>query len=223
MMPTEHGDGEQDELDEGDGGELGEPVGGFAHGKRVVNAVEVVVAFAPDELGGVEGGDDVEEEGSAAFDGLEHEVSDGPDVFVAAASREVAVVDGEDDQQADDSPEGDLADDVRMRRRVSERYCAQLVRGAEDLTDARKAGGDEGANRAELLFFGDAGPGGAAALRTRGERFDGHREERPHDAERNAAYGEPEQAIVEEDAWGVAGEVPRKQQGVFFDHASSSG
>ena len=55
---AEHGDGEQDEFDDDEGGELGEPVGGFAHGQRVVNAVEVGVALAPDELGGVERGDD---------------------------------------------------------------------------------------------------------------------------------------------------------------------
>ena len=64
-MPQSAGDGEQDEFDEAEGGELREPVSGFAHGQRVVDAVEVGVALAPDEFGGVEGGDDDREETTA--------------------------------------------------------------------------------------------------------------------------------------------------------------
>ncbi len=67
-MPQKACDGEEDELDEAEGDELGEPVGGFADGQGIVDAGEVGVALAPDEFGGVEGGDDVEEERGAAFD-----------------------------------------------------------------------------------------------------------------------------------------------------------
>ena len=80
------------------------------HGQRVVDAVEVGVAFAPDEFGGVERRDDVEEQRRAAFHRLQHQVGDGPDVHAADAAGEVAVVDGEDDQQADDRPERNLAE-----------------------------------------------------------------------------------------------------------------
>ena len=55
---AEAGDGEQDEFDKAEGEELGEPVGGFGNGQRVVDAGEVGVALAPDQFGGVEGGDD---------------------------------------------------------------------------------------------------------------------------------------------------------------------
>ena len=40
---------------------------------------------------------------------------------------------------------------LRMRRRVSERYCAKVVAGAEDLMHRGQAGGDQGTDRA--LFF----------------------------------------------------------------------
>ena len=112
-MPHQHGDSQQNDLDEGDGDELGQPVGALAHRQCVVDAVEVGVALAPDEFGGVERGDDIEEEGRAAFHCLQHEISDRPHVFPANASGEVAVVDAKDDQQADDCPEGNLAKNLR--------------------------------------------------------------------------------------------------------------
>ena len=89
----EHRDGEEDELDDDEGGEAGEPVGGLAHGQSVVDAVEVGVALAPEQFRGVEGGDDVEEEEGAALDRLQHEVGDWPDVLFGDAAGEVAVVD----------------------------------------------------------------------------------------------------------------------------------
>ena len=70
------------------------------------------VALAPDELGGVEGGDNVEEEDGAAFDGLQHQVSHRPDVLIADAARVVAVVDGDAGHQDQETPEWDLVHDV---------------------------------------------------------------------------------------------------------------
>ena len=92
--------------------ELGKPVGGFADGQRVVDSGEVRVALAPDQLGGVEGGDDVEEERGAAFDGLQHEVGDGPDVLLRDTPGEVAVVERENGHEDDDAPERNLVQDV---------------------------------------------------------------------------------------------------------------
>ena len=108
----QHGDREQDELDDHDRRELGEPVGGLSHGQRVVDAVEMGVALAPDQLRGVEGGDDEEKEQRAAFDGLHHEVGDGPDVLFRNPPGEMAVVDGEGDDEGDDGPERNLAHNV---------------------------------------------------------------------------------------------------------------
>ena len=84
---AEAGDGEQDEFDKAEGEEFGEPVGGLGDGQRIVDAGEVGVALAPDQLGGVERGDDVEEQHGAAFDRLQHEVGDGPDVLVRRRGR----------------------------------------------------------------------------------------------------------------------------------------
>ena len=50
----QHGEGEEDELDDDDGGEAREPVGGLAHGQRVVDAVEMGVALAPEQFRGIE-------------------------------------------------------------------------------------------------------------------------------------------------------------------------
>ena len=50
----EHGDGEEDDLDDDNGGEAGEPVGGLAHGQSVMDSAEVGIALAPEELRGIE-------------------------------------------------------------------------------------------------------------------------------------------------------------------------
>ncbi len=97
--------------------EFAEPIGGFAHGQRVVDAVEMGVALAPDEFSGVKRGDDVEEESGRAFDGLEHEVGDGPDVATGEATGEVAVVDGEGDEESGERPERNFAEDVGEAKR----------------------------------------------------------------------------------------------------------
>ncbi len=99
-------------LDDDDGGEAGEPVGRLAHGQGVVDAVEVVVALAPEELRGIEGRDDKEKKKSTAFDGLHHEVGNRPDVLFSEAAGEVAVVDPEGDEQGDDGPERYVAENV---------------------------------------------------------------------------------------------------------------
>src|SRR5205085_12006018 len=64
----QHGDGEEDQLDHGDGGEAGEPIGGLAQRQSIMYAAKLSIAFAPKELRGVECRDDVEEESGAALD-----------------------------------------------------------------------------------------------------------------------------------------------------------
>ena len=81
------------------------------HGQCVMDAVEMGVAFAPDEFGGIKGGDDIKEEGRAAFDRLEHQIGDRPNVHAAGAPGEVTVVGGEGDEQSNDRPERNLAED----------------------------------------------------------------------------------------------------------------
>ena len=83
----QHRQREQQELDDRDRREFGEPVDRLAHRQRIVDAVEMRVALAPDQLTGVEGGDDVEEQRRAALHGLEHEVRDRPDVLSADCGR----------------------------------------------------------------------------------------------------------------------------------------
>jgi hypothetical protein len=110
---TESGDGEHDDFDEAESGELGEPIGCFAHGQRIVDAGEACVALAPDEFGCVEGSDDVQEDYGAAFNGLQHEIGDGPDDFAAHPAGEVAAVESECGHEEEDSPEGNFVNDVR--------------------------------------------------------------------------------------------------------------
>jgi hypothetical protein len=64
---AEAGNGQNDEFDKAEGGEFREPVGGFADRQGIVDALKVGVALAPDEFGGVKGGDDVEEQDRNAF------------------------------------------------------------------------------------------------------------------------------------------------------------
>ena len=80
-----------------------------AQGQRVVDAVEAGVALAPDEFGGVQRGNDEEEQRGGAFDRLQHQIGHGPDIAAGNAAGEVAVVDRERNQQSDDAPERDLA------------------------------------------------------------------------------------------------------------------
>ena len=108
---AEAGYGEKDDLDEAESEEFGEPVGGLGNGQSVMDAGEVCVALAPDELGGVQGGDNIEEELRAAFDRLEHQVSDRPDILIRDVAGVVAVVEGDAGHQDDDDPKRDFVQD----------------------------------------------------------------------------------------------------------------
>ena len=175
----EHGDGEQDELDEDNGGEAGEPVGGLAHGQSIVDAVEVGVALAPEQFGGIEGRDNEEEEQGAALDGLDHEVGDGPDVLFGDAAGEIAVVDAEGDEEGDDGPERNVAENVAQAQAGERDVLGKGGGGSEGLMDEGQASGDEGADGRGLREFLFLRFGGAAALGAGGERLDGHRERAP--------------------------------------------
>ncbi len=88
---------------------------------------------------GVQRGDDVEEEGRAAFHRLQHQVGDRPDVHLAHAPGELSVVDREHDQQADDRPERDLVHD-RADAQARERQVLRERRAcAENLVHPRQA------------------------------------------------------------------------------------
>src|ERR1017187_3726941 len=125
--------------------EFGEPVGGLENGQRVMDTGEMRVALAPDELGGVEGSDNEEEEFGAAFDGLQHEVGDRPDILIGDAPGVVAVVESDAGHQDDDAPEGDFADDVGNAQAGERGELRQRGSGAEDLADGEELGCDEAA------------------------------------------------------------------------------
>src|SRR5580704_6502141 len=108
----EHSEGEEDDLDDQDGGEAGEPVGGLAHGQRVMDAVEVSIALAPEEFRGIETRDNEEEKQGAALDGLDHQVRDRPDVLLSDAASEITVVNPEGEEQGDEGPEWYVTKDI---------------------------------------------------------------------------------------------------------------
>src|ERR1700733_4417561 len=58
---ADHHDGEQQQLNDRQGSQFGEPVDRLPHGQRIVNAVELDIAFTPDQLAGIERRDDEEE------------------------------------------------------------------------------------------------------------------------------------------------------------------
>ena len=104
----DHGGKEQDDVDEGNGGEFGKPVDRFVHGQGVVDAIEFVVAFAPNQFGRVERTDDNQEKERIALYGSDHQVSDGPDVFIADLAGVASVQGREADDESDNCPEGNL-------------------------------------------------------------------------------------------------------------------
>ncbi len=76
-----------------------------------MNTFEVIVTLTPDQLSRVKGRDDHEEEHRAALNSLQHEVSNWPDLNTSDSTGEFAVVHREDDQEADNRPEGDITND----------------------------------------------------------------------------------------------------------------
>ncbi len=114
----QHGNGEQNDFDDGDGRELGQPIDGLRQRQCVMDSVEAGVTLAPDQFGGVQGGDDDEEQSRRALHCLQHQVSDRPHVVSAHPSGKVPVIDGKCDEQSDDGPERDFA-----------RHCADAQAG----------------------------------------------------------------------------------------------
>ena len=135
-----------------------------------------VSTFAPYEFGGVERGDDEEEECCGAFYGLNHKVGNGPNVAAGDASGKVAVVDGEGDEDADERPERNFAKDVGEAK-SRERYELAPGRGGiEDLADDGQFRGDHATLGARVFLFMRCGFRGSAFAADSGEGFDGHRE-----------------------------------------------
>src|ERR1700693_5374247 len=109
---NQHSDGEQDQFDDHNGGEAAEPVGGLVHGQSVMDAIKVDVALAPEEFCGIEGGHDVKKQDRAALDGLQHEISDWPNVLFGEVAGKVAVVDAEGDEERHNAPERYVAKNI---------------------------------------------------------------------------------------------------------------
>ncbi len=132
------GDRQQDELHQAEGEQFGKPIDGFGDRQGVVDSGEVGIALAPDQLGGIQSGDDVEEQRRAAFHGLQHQVGDGPDVLSADAAGEVAVIEGQAGHQNHDSPEGHFGEDVGDAQAGQRGELGQGGTRAEDLVDYRQ-------------------------------------------------------------------------------------
>src|SRR6202012_1614609 len=125
-----------------------------------------------------ESGDDEKEKRGRTLDGLDHQVGDGPDVTAGDASSEVAIVDGEGDEKADERPERNFTKNVGEAEFCERDELTPGCSGAEDLMDDGQLGGDETAFGARIFLLEHGGFGGATLAADRGEGFDGHREER---------------------------------------------
>jgi hypothetical protein len=77
-----------------------------------VNALEVGIAFAPDELGCIERSHDVEKENSPTLNGLQHEVGDWPDISSFYSPGVVPVIEGHPSHEHKQYPKGDVAYDI---------------------------------------------------------------------------------------------------------------
>ncbi len=61
-MPMSMATASRMSFDDDDGGEAREPVGRFAHGQSVMDAAEIGVALAPQQLRRIKGGNDVKKQ-----------------------------------------------------------------------------------------------------------------------------------------------------------------
>src|SRR5579864_2737518 len=138
----EHGEREENEFDDDDGGEAREPVDGLAHRKSVVNAVEVSVALAPEQFRGVKTSDNQKKEDGAALDGLQHEVGDGPDISFSDAASEIAIVDAEGDQQRYQRPEHHVAQNIAQPQAGEREVLGEGSTRRKRLLDASPAHGN---------------------------------------------------------------------------------
>ena len=128
----------------------------------------------------VERGDDVEEQGRAPFHRLQHQVGHGPDIFVTEMAGEVAVVDGENNHQADDRPKR------KLRGGWFEYVTASVTNTESTMCGPRRlavraavlAATSERTGRCFLVIL-QAGLGGAPALRSSRERLDRDGKEAP--------------------------------------------
>ena len=92
-----------------------------------MNAGKLDISFTPDELAGVESGDDKEEKHGAALNRHQHEEGDRIDVSLPHAAGEVAVSENENEHGADDAPEGKLVQDIRDAQASEGQELYQVV------------------------------------------------------------------------------------------------
>ena len=193
----QHRDREQNDFDERNGRELRQPVGPLGHRQRIVDAVEVVVALAPDQFRGVQRRDDDRRRAwrsprpPAPSDRSPARHSDPP-----TRPAKWPLLTAKTMSKPTIAQKGISRVMLRMRSRVSVRYCAIEV-ASKDLPHPRQLRSDERANRARLFHVLQAGLRCTLALGARGQRFDRHREECPQTAQRDHADASPEQSVVE--------------------------
>ncbi len=134
------------------------------------------VALSPDQFGSVKSGHNVEEELSSAFDRLEHEVSDGPDVSIGHAAGEVAIVDGKSSHEDENAPERNFAHDIGDAQAGKRGELCESGSGSEDLVDGGKPGGDQTTRRPRFCEFLLSHTSRLFAADAGGEGFDRHGE-----------------------------------------------
>jgi len=150
---ADHDDRKQDELDDGKRAEFAGPVDAFAQGQGIVNLLEADVALAPDELAGIHGGDDDEEQHRRTLHRLQHEEGYGPDVAVVEPAGEVAIDESIDEHDEGDGPERDLADNVAN---AQAHEAGELLKGggsAEGLVHGGQLDAEACASWADILLL----------------------------------------------------------------------
>ena len=112
------------------------------------------IAFAPDQLRRVEGGNNIEEESRAGLDRTQHEERDRPFDGALKPAREVAIIERDDRHQDQDAPEGHLMNDVRDSDAGKREELCQGCSGAKHLAHGRQRYRHQGAaRRLRLVLF----------------------------------------------------------------------
>src|SRR4051794_21098581 len=137
-----------------------------------MNTFEVIVTLTPNQLGCIECRHDHEEEHGAAFDSLQHQVSDWPDLNASNSACELAIIHGEYDQQADNGPEGDITNYEPNSEAAKGNVLSERCRPPEYLVNSGKTSGDQRADGSLFLDLSEASLGRTSALRPGRERLD---------------------------------------------------
>src|SRR5947209_2988210 len=121
-----------------------------------MNAFEVIVTLTPNQLGCIKCRDNHEEEHGAAFDSLQHQVSNWPDLNASNSARELAIIHGEHDEEADNGPEGDVTNDEANSEPAKRNVLSERCRPPEYLVDSGKSAGDQRADGSLFLDLREA-------------------------------------------------------------------